>query len=143
MTEPATSSAMPTYADTILSTLLMGAAAPLVSHGTMTGAQEQQIIGGILAALSVAWQVMNANPHNQSPIALILGLVARSGRGAAWNAGVGLAEGALADKAAAYARAEVRAVAGPVIGGIAAPLAAKAAEEAIEAASKTFLYPQP
>jgi hypothetical protein len=136
-------SPMPTYFDTLISTLLMGVAAPLVRHGTVTGAQEQQIIGGILALISILWQLVNASPNHQSPVAIILGLVAKSGQGAAWNAGVGALTADVGAKAGAYARTIVRKDGRPVVGAIAAPLAAKAAQEAVAAASKSFLYPQP
>ncbi len=113
---PARPAAMPTYADTLLSTVLMGVGAPLVARGVMTGAQEQAVGGGILAAICVAWQILNANPHRQSPIVLLKSLVSRGGGTSAYNEALPQAEAALVAKIEAMVDAAIHRKAGILAG---------------------------
>ncbi len=113
---PARPAAMPSYADTLISTVLMGVGAPFVARGVMTGAQEQALIGGVLAAISVAWQILNANPNRQSPIVLIQTLVARGGGAGAFNGALGAADAALTAKIEAAVDARIHKKAGILAG---------------------------
>ncbi|MDE2355415.1 MAG: hypothetical protein KGL69_01535 [Alphaproteobacteria bacterium] len=115
-TPPPAPAAMPTYADTLISTVLMGIGAPLVARGVMTGAQEQAVVGGVLAAICIAWQILNANPHRQSPIALIQSLVSRGGGSGAYNAALPQAEAALVARIEAMVDAAIHKKAGLLAG---------------------------
>jgi hypothetical protein len=135
---PAAPGVMPTYADQILSALLIGGLQMI--HGLSPG-QVSALSADVVSLIGVAYALFAANPRRQAPVAFVLGLVARSGRGVAYDAGVAEAETVLAGKAAALARTEAHKVAGPVFGAMAAPIAAKAAEDAVQAAAKAWLYP--
>ena len=127
MTYPSTQPAgpaygMPTYLDSILSTLLVGAGAALVQHHTLTQPQLQDGVAAIISLLGIAWAVINANPNKRSPIATIVALVRASplAQQAAYNAGVKAAEAAIVAKLTPIIHEQVKAhmglFAGPVDG---------------------------
>ncbi len=135
---PAPPGVMPTYADQILSALLVGGLQMI--HGLRPD-QVSAAAADIVSLIGLAYGVFAANPTKPTPVAFVLGLVRRSDQARAYDAGVAGATAALGDAAARVARTEARQVAGPVIGPLAAPLAAKAAEDAVRAAAKAWLYP--
>jgi hypothetical protein len=140
MTEnaPAPPGVMPTYADQILSALLVGGLQMI--HGLKPD-QVSAAAADIVSLIGLVYGLFAANPTQPSPVAFVLGLVRRSGQGRAYNAGFAQVEAVLAAKAASLARAEARQVAGPLLGPMAAPLAAKVAQDAVQAAAKAWLYP--
>jgi hypothetical protein len=125
----------PSYVDGMVNVLLMGAGAHLVTSHAITQPMLNAGVGAVITLFNLAYMAVTLNPSKQSPIQALMGLVARSRNGALWNSSVNQIELVLGQRAGA----EARKVAGPIFG----PLAARAARDAVQAASKSFLYPQP
>ena len=125
MTDPApttaaTPYAMPTYADSLIATVLFGVGATLVKHGTLTQPQLATLVGAAMSAIGVLWAVINANPNKRSPIAMLMEIVggAPPAQQQAWSGGLTAAEAALLARITPMIHAQVKAhlglLAGPV-----------------------------
>jgi hypothetical protein len=102
---------MPTYADTILSTILMGAGAVLVDKHILSSAQLAQAVAALMVLIAIAWSAVNADPNRQSPIAFLLGLVRQAPPADqdAYDAALEAAQAAILAKVTPMIHAELKA----------------------------------
>lgn len=108
----------PRFVNDIASSILLGAGAVYVRQGLVTASQEQAIVGGLLAALSVGWSYLAAHPSTQTPLDLLLGLArqAPAASRAAYDTGLNEAEAALLARITPLLHAQIAAHAGLLAG---------------------------
>ena len=133
---------MPTYLDSLLSTVLVGAGAALVKQGALTQPELSDAVAAIVTLAGVAWAVINANPDRRSPIAILLSLVkaAPADGQAAWNHGLSEAEADLLARLTPVIHAEIKARAGLLAGPL-DTIADAAARQAADAAASALRVP--
>lgn len=130
---PTPVSAMPTYADTLIATLIAGAGAGLVKTHTLNQAQLTDVVGALMTLIGVTWQVINANPSKQSPIAMLMAILGKvsPAQQQAWNGAVKAAEAAIEARLIPIIHAQVKAHAG-ILAGPVDGLADKALSQAAD-----------
>jgi hypothetical protein len=135
LASPANPKGMPTWADGIGSTLLMGAAIGLTkgAHPVLTPSQLTDAVSYVMGLAAIGWMAINALPNKQAPIAFLMGLVRRApaANQAQWNLSVGQVE-AIAD-AVAIKLIGAQAHKLPIVGGIVAQAGDAVAEKEIAA----------